>query len=239
VLSKVGPSKPWRGEDKRRKRNDQFFWASSSINEVTDPQGNFLCYVDASRDNTERVRQVELLEARSVRDPLTGIFNRRYFNQRIDREWARALRKRRPIGLLIVDIDYFKRFNDRYGHLEGDSCLVRVAKALVDSVRRATDVVSRYGGEEFAVLLPDARQEGALSTGRRMLDGVRALGIEHGASDVAPMVTVSVGIAIGVPREGSDWKELLQSADDALYRAKMSGRNGLELAGRGPTEGEL
>lgn len=174
----------------------------------------------------EELQQANLrLEAFSRTDGLLQIANRAYFNDRLAQVCAAAARRQEPVGLLMIDVDFFKRYNDTYGHQAGDACLQAVARAVQNATQRTTDLVARYGGEELAVILPDTDSEGTAAVARRVVDGVLALGREHRASEVAPYITVSVGAASQIP-EGSDAdKALLGSADNALYRAKEAGRN--------------
>ena len=142
---------------------------------------------------------------------------------------ALALRGERPVGVLMVDVDCFKAFNDHYGHLHGDACLQKIAKALTGCLYRTSDLVARYGGEELVVLLPDTNLEGAQQVAQRMVEAVAQLGIAHQASPVAPVVTISVGVCAQIPYAGPDNASgsaaLLACADAALYRAKNQGRN--------------
>jgi diguanylate cyclase (GGDEF)-like protein len=161
----------------------------------------------------------------SVRDPLTGLANRRRFDEVLDREWRRATRVSTPLGLLMVDIDRFKAYNDHLGHRKGDDCLRSVASSLRRSVRRAGELVARYGGEEFAVLLPGASEDEAAETAERVRAGVAGLGIPHPAPVAGPVVTVSVGAATARPLPGSEPGALIDAADGALYRAKAEGRD--------------
>jgi diguanylate cyclase (GGDEF)-like protein len=126
--------------------------------------------------------------------------------------------------MLLIDVDYFKRYNDRYGHLQGDACLQAVAKAIQSCAHRETDVVARYGGEEFAVILADTDMEGAYAVAQRMVQAVQALGLAHDRSQTAPVVTISAGVCSLVPT-GAGAKLLVREADQALYRAKGAGRN--------------
>ena len=138
--------------------------------------------------------------------------------------WGLARRKAAPIALLMIDIDYFKKFNDFYGHLEGDQCLIKVATALKEGVYRSTDVLARYGGEEFSVILPQTNEERALEVADRLCACVRLLNKEHAGSNYG-IVTISVGVAAMVPRHDQDYKALIKQADEALYEAKKNGRN--------------
>jgi diguanylate cyclase (GGDEF)-like protein len=176
-------------------------------------------------DITEAKRYSHMLENLSSTDGLTGIWNRRRFDEFMEREWRRSARDGSELSLLIVDIDYFKLFNDRYGHLAGDDCLKQVAAALKETVTRATDLVARYGGEEFTCVLPATPQEGAVTVALNALDKVAGLRILHDSSPAAPHVTVSIGVATAVPERGGDYSSLIETADRHLYAAKLDGRN--------------
>lgn len=167
----------------------------------------------------------EQLRLLSAMDGLTGLLNRRRFDEILEEEWQRCLRDSSPLSLLIVDIDHFKRYNDNYGHIMGDNCLKRVSRELADSLQRHVDRVARYGGEEFTVILPTTDSDGAMQVAHRMRKNVEALDIEHCASGVCEAVTISVGVSTVVPGAGTSSNLLLDSADKALYRAKKSGRN--------------
>jgi diguanylate cyclase (GGDEF)-like protein len=158
-------------------------------------------------------------------DGLTQVANRRCFDSTIDQEWKRLAEESRPLSLVLCDVDYFKRFNDFYGHQAGDDCLVRVARALQDSTRRATDLVARYGGEEFAVLLPETDLSRAEEAIYRLRFAVESLMIPHAQSDASEWVTVSLGVACQVPQLGQTPQNLIAAADAALYQAKQQGRN--------------
>lgn len=173
-------------------------------------------------------------------DPLTGLANRRVFDETLAREWQRCQRSHHPVSLLMVDVDYFKRFNDHHGHGKGDQCLASVAGVLRGCVHRPFDLVARYGGEEFVVLLPETHTAGVLQVGQRILSTLAAMALPHPASDVSPHVTVSVGASsydgtcassLGVQDEtftvidpGFTVSDLLIAADLALYDAKRGGR---------------
>lgn len=161
----------------------------------------------------------------SKSDPLTGLDNRRSFDQRLQAEWSRAQRNRESIALLYIDIDHFKAYNDLHGHQAGDVCLARVAAAIRDSAQRGSDLCARYGGEEFVVLLPQTTQEQALGVARRVRQAVEDLGLPHGSSPATRVVTVSVGAASLVPTLNMPFNWLLERADRALYTAKDNGRN--------------
>jgi len=166
----------------------------------------------------------------SLTDGLTGVANRRHFDQRLRDEWARATRDGTPLALLLADVDHFKRYNDTYGHQLGDRCLALVAGALREHSGRASDLVARYGGEEFAVLLPNTDLDGAAAVGERLRAAVAALAIPHNASSAGPIVSLSLGAATTHPVLEIAETTLIATADDALYRAKEAGRNRVALA---------
>ena len=160
-------------------------------------------------------------------DGLTGVANRRRFDEFLDSEWRRARRNGGDLSVALVDIDYFKKFNDHYGHQGGDECLRRVATALAGSVRRGGDLLARYGGEEFAAILPEVPHAGACTVARALHAAVLGLGLPHAASAVASQVTISVGVATLRPRDVPEQTAaaLVAMADEALYGAKREGRN--------------
>ncbi|HEY1091476.1 MAG TPA: diguanylate cyclase, partial [Burkholderiaceae bacterium] len=172
----------------------------------------------------------ELLARQAITDGLTGVGNRRLFDQALQLEWQRGTRSGRPLALLMVDIDHFKQYNDRYGHVAGDDCLRRVASLLASAVGRSGESVCRYGGEEFAVLLIDTDLAGARVVGQRFLDSLRLAAIEHLASPVMPVVSISIGLAAAVPQRERSALGLVQSADQALYEAKQAGRARMAVA---------
>ena len=169
-------------------------------------------------------RQTDALKRLVFIDALTHTFNRRYFDERLTEEYGRAQRTGKPLCLLLVDVDFFKQFNDVYGHPRGDDALRQVAQALKDAVLRPGDIVCRYGGEEFACLLPDTDSEGALLVVQRVEKAVRDLAMDHSASSVAAVLTISAGVAVRQPDSQGDASALLALADAQLYRAKSQGR---------------
>jgi diguanylate cyclase (GGDEF)-like protein len=169
-------------------------------------------------------RSNQQLEQLSATDGLTGLANRRQFDQHLYDEWQRSLRTGLPLSLLMIDIDHFKRYNDRHGHLAGDACLRQVASLLYDCAQRAGELVARYGGEEFALLLPGADAEAARAVARRCMDELAKASIPHGDSPVGALVTCSIGVATVVAHAELVPESLVRCADDALYQVKSSGR---------------
>jgi diguanylate cyclase (GGDEF)-like protein len=182
-------------------------------------------YATLFSNNTARNQLEAGLRELSSLDGLTGIANRRSFDEVLAREWSRALSEGRPLSLAMADIDHFKGYNDRHGHLAGDACLKQVAQAIDSLANRASDLAARYGGEEFALILPNADARTAAEMAARVVQCVAALALRHGASDTAATVTVSVGVATRVPSPQAQPSELIAAADAALYQAKEGGRN--------------
>lgn len=182
-----------------------------------------VCFV---RDVTARQTREQELETMASRDPLTGLANRRKFDDVRETEWQSAAQERQSLSLLMIDIDMFKAYNDTYGHQAGDHCLVRVAQAISRSIRRYSDFCARIGGEEFVVLLPGTSISGAKKAAEDICHAIRALGIDH-VNSPHGVVTASVGLATTIP-SGEDTGGLFDAADDALYRAKDKGRNRIE-----------
>ncbi|MBU0640580.1 MAG: diguanylate cyclase [Planctomycetes bacterium] len=177
------------------------------------------------RNHLELKRFRDMLEDLSARDGLTGIANRRRLDEFLTQEWLRGGRNQSPLSVCLIDIDFFKRFNDRYGHAAGDDCLRRVALALASVSRRPADLVARYGGEEFVCALPDTDAAGAALLADRFREAVIALGIPHADSSIAELVTISGGVATAIPTGESAAAQLLEAADRMLYQAKKAGRN--------------
>ena len=169
------------------------------------------------------------LEQLSFQDGLTSIANRRSFDQTLTTEWQHARRNQQPISLIIADIDCFKPYNDYYGHLQGDDCLVKVAHAISQAPMRVTDLVARYGGEEFVILLPNTTAKAALEIAERCRSIVSAQQIEHPMSSVSNVVTVSVGVSTIIPTTDTEQSLLFAKADKMLYQAKENGRNCIEF----------
>lgn len=157
-------------------------------------------------------------------DGLTGVYNRRFFDQQLAMEMARSVRNASPLALILLDVDFFKRFNDHYGHQSGDDCLRQIALTLKEGLRRPADLVARYGGEEFACILPETAFEDAMVIAGELEQRVRGKGIPHANSDAARVVTISLGVAGRGVNASIDGSNLLAEADKQLYKAKNSGR---------------
>jgi diguanylate cyclase (GGDEF)-like protein len=218
---------------RRQHRDGRWIWVESQMKAVRDPEtGAFRGIVGALRDITLRKSMEDQLaeanhrlEILATRDGLTGLANRRAFDEMLAREHRRATRESESLALIMIDVDRFKSFNDRYGHPAGDECLKQVANAIAGTIRRPGDLATRYGGEEFAVLLPNTDERGAAEVAERIRLAVSCLALEHeGATD--RIVTISAGVSATedhIAKTGP--AELLRNADGALYRAKHGGRN--------------
>jgi diguanylate cyclase (GGDEF)-like protein/PAS domain S-box-containing protein len=213
-------------------RDGRFVWVEASLRAIRDPvTGMPKGLLNMVRDISERkAAEHELheayraLETLAATDPLTRLANRRRFDQSLTTEWRRAARSRQPLSLLLLDVDLFKSYNDTYGHLRGDARLKQIAEAAQQVVTRAGDLVARFGGEEFAVVLPDTSNQGAIKVAEQICIAVRRLNVEHSANPLG-YLTISVGCATVIPGMGHHPASLIQMADDALYAAKRNGRN--------------
>jgi len=170
-------------------------------------------------------RKTDLLEKLSFIDGLTEIHNRRRFDETIEKEWAAARRNQTFISLILIDIDFFKQFNDKYGHAEGDRCLRRVAESLKKTLKRPSDFVARYGGEEFVVVLLDTDIPGAEIIAEKLRVNIESLNITHEESTISTVVTISLGIAVSKPLKNVSYNALIEAADKCLYESKNQGRN--------------
>ncbi|KZL92379.1 diguanylate cyclase [Clostridium magnum] len=187
------------------------------ITRISDMIGNKLNCVRRSVDKASKI------------DFLTNIYNRRYFNELLIKEWKSCEESKSFLSILMIDVDKFKRYNDIYGHLSGDKCLKRISEEIKNVVKESNDIVSRYGGEEFIVLIPNSDLEKAKSMAENLRKNIELLGIVHQGSEKYKIVTVSIGIASAIPNENLSPEKLINLADDALYRAKNCGRNRVSL----------
>ncbi|AZB90644.1 MULTISPECIES: GGDEF domain-containing protein [Acinetobacter] len=186
------------------------------------------CMIELNR--IELMQQAQQLSLLSQQDALTGLANRRYLDETLDNEWRRALRHETPLTIMMVDIDYFKAYNDTLGHLKGDECLKEIAIAISSIAARSGDLVARYGGEEFLLLFPMTNAQQALIQVERLMSAIKKIAIKHPCSDVSPHVTISVGVATTTPRLNDSISAFVARADHALYKAKTNGRNQYKIA---------
>jgi diguanylate cyclase (GGDEF)-like protein len=198
---------------------------------IFDEGGKLIAAVETLRDMTEQKLAQTALQSLAVKDGLTGIANRRSFDETLEVEWLRARREQVPLSLLLADIDYFKRYNDTYGHQQGDACLKTVAATIDDQALRPADLTARYGGEEFAIILPTTDRDGASQVAERVREAVCALEIPHADSGVGQAVTLSIGVASVIPAIDLGPETLIAAADRALYAAKRGGRNRVVTTG--------
>ncbi len=182
------------------------------------------------RTHLELKRQRDILQQLSHFDGLTGIPNRRAFDERLDQEWRRAVRAHEPLAAVMIDVDHFKQYNDTHGHLAGDDCLRQIASAVADGLMRGGDFVARYGGEEFVGLISGVDGEGLAEVAEKLRAGVEALQIPHGVSPVSPWVTISIGAASCRPMQETPPPTLIEAADQQLYIAKQLGRNRIQTS---------
>ncbi|WP_147534261.1 diguanylate cyclase domain-containing protein [Bacillus marasmi] len=197
--------------------------------------GEFEGYLWQFKDITEqRKLELELKEA-SIVDGLTNILNRRFFDEAINNEWGRCSRVSKSLTLIMLDIDCFKAYNDTYGHQSGDECLIKVAQTIKDCIRRPSDIVCRYGGEEFAIILPETNQQGGLIIAEKIRLAIEGLEIPHISSIVSNVVTCSLGVATVIPSRFLTPMDIIRMSDNALYTSKNAGRNQVNLYKREPS----
>lgn len=203
-----------------------------SLAYVTDRQHreNYLqsCLLELNR--LELVKQAEQMEILSRQDALTGLANRRYLDEVIRSEWNRAMRHETSLTVMMLDIDYFKKYNDTLGHLEGDKCLKQIAEGISSVAARSGDLAARYGGEEFFLVFAMTDEQQAITQAERLMQAIAQLALPHPASPVANIVTISVGVATIVPQLKDHLSDFVASADNALYKAKQEGRNQYKVA---------
>lgn len=186
---------------------------------IEDKNMELLKLIEELKEKEEKISRLVNL------DGLTGINNRRSFDEKFEKEWYRCLRNEKEVSLLLMDIDFFKRYNDTYGHLAGDDCLIKVAKEMVKSVARSYDEVFRYGGEEFVVLLPETHHSGAMVIAEKIRKNIENLNIEYNNANIADHVTISLGVSTCIPKNGIDRMSFFDIVDKKLYEAKNNGRN--------------
>lgn len=212
----------------------EYIWLRDVVHVVRQPNGEVERLVGFMFDISERKRQEQelqelrkQLEEYSYQDGLTGIANRRLFDELLQREWLSAVREQTEFSMLLLDIDYFKAYNDDYGHIQGDAVLQQVAQVIKRTLTRPRDVVARFGGEEFAIILPDTSAKVASDIAQRIMHNIQKANIAHRTSPIAPYITVSVGVKTSKINEFDDRIAFLRSVDEALYRSKNQGRNSI------------
>ncbi|QQO35016.1 diguanylate cyclase [Bradyrhizobium diazoefficiens] len=218
---------------RQRHRDKGEIWAEAALH-VTPAadNGEIDGVVAVMRDITEQKDLQDKLASLAATDALTGLANRRAFDEHLADEWARARRDGTQLSLLLIDVDHFKKFNDHYGHLAGDGCLRALGRILSAIARRPADLAARYGGEEFAVLLPNTGPDGCVEVGEGIRQALHDLAMLHAQNPPSRLVTVSVGAATSLPSQASDSSTLVAAADRALYAAKDSGRDRLVVSGQ-------
>jgi len=215
-----------------RKANGEYLWVEAALRLIRDPATGLPSGIlNTVRDISERKRSEQQLreayravEVQALADGLTGLANRRRFDQYIVAEWRRSTRNHQPISLLMLDVDLFKLYNDTYGHQRGDKCLKQIAEACMDVVSRPSDLVARFGGEEFVVVLPNTNSDGALEVANEICESLRSRQLPHTSSPFG-IITISIGCATLVPQADRHATDLIAMADHALYSAKHYGRN--------------
>lgn len=205
--------------------NDYRQWQSEEVDLLRQISNHLAIAIQQSELYQKLQQANEHLECLVKIDALTQVANRRRFDEYIQQQWNHLAREQKPLSLILCDIDFFKRYNDNYGHPAGDACLVQIAQAINHSVKRPADLVTRYGGEEFAVILPNTDHKGAIYVARTIQNQVRKLQLKHVGSNVANYVTVSMGVANTIPGDNSSPQDLVAATDLALYQAKQQGRD--------------
>lgn len=231
IRSRVQQSPHWDGTLWAYRADGERFPMEASVDAVLDATGQVQQYIMLFRDVTVQKRLEDRLRELSTTDGLTLLANRRAFDEALEQGWHRAMRSGEPMSLLMIDIDYFKPYNDHYGHPAGDRCLQQVADVLRATVTHEGALVARYGGEEFSVILPHADKAEAGMLAETLRQRIEALDIPHRGSPDAGRITASIGISTRTPPQISDVGELMHSADQALYRAKQRGRNSVVVEG--------
>jgi diguanylate cyclase (GGDEF)-like protein/PAS domain S-box-containing protein len=213
-------------------RDGRYVWIRDVVHVVRDANGNVESLVGFMFDITERKKTEEQLlilqkqlEQISYTDGLTGVPNRRMFNTVLEKEWASAQRTKTPLSLVLLDIDYFKQYNDRYGHLQGDECLKRVGQVLDAAGKRARDLLARFGGEEFVLVMPETDSDAALLVAERLRILILQDKVLHEDSPADQILTISLGVSTIVPSHDDCSANFLETVDRQLYRAKHEGRN--------------
>ncbi|MCM3691348.1 sensor domain-containing diguanylate cyclase [Neobacillus niacini] len=217
-------------------KDGRFIWLETNARTIRENSQKLEGIVAVSRDITERIEKEKKLHETNVMlrfmanmDGLTGIANRRFFDERLQEEWKRTKRKSLPFSAIMIDIDYFKKYNDNNGHLAGDDCLRQIAKTIKDTLKRPGDFAARYGGEEFVILLPGIDEQGAAHVAAMLQENVINLNIPYIPTEHKPVVSISIGCATLIPNEKLNPEQLIKLADDKLYQVKESRMNQVPL----------
>lgn len=218
-------------------RDGDYVWIRDVVHVVRDDAGDVEALVGFMFDISERKETEQKLltlqkelEDLSFKDGLTGIYNRRMFDSIIEQEWLQSRRNTQPLSVLLIDIDFFKQFNDLYGHIRGDDCLKQVAETLSDAATRARDFFARFGGEEFVMVLPEADALAAKKVAERCQQLILKLQIPHQDSEASQLLTVSIGTGTITPSESDNLLDFIDTVDQALYLSKQKGRNQIQVA---------
>lgn len=213
-------------------KDGRYVWIRDVVHVVRNAEGEVESLIGFMFDISERKQTeqklIELqkeLEQLSFKDGLTGVANRRMFDSVMEMEWLNAKRNRQPLTLIMIDIDYFKQYNDHYGHVQGDDCLKRVSQALSDSASRARDFVARFGGEEFVLILPESNADAAAAVAERCRKAIFKLQIPHDKSHISQLLSISLGVGTVTPGPHDQPLDFINTVDKRLYQAKQSGRN--------------
>jgi diguanylate cyclase (GGDEF)-like protein len=226
-MSRTGTTDPW------LTASGEYVWIRDVVHVVRDKYGAVDSLIGFMFDITERKRTEEKLLSLqkgladlSFLDSLTGVANRRKFDAVLAKEWEEARRNTQPLSLIMFDVDFFKRYNDHHGHLEGDDCLRRIAQALASAANRPRDLLARYGGgEEFVLVLPASDEEAAAAVAERCRQAIFKAQIPHDNSPLGQLITVSMGVGTVIPAASQDSSHFIDLVDRRLYRAKQAGRN--------------
>lgn len=217
----ITQGKLWEGQIKNRKKNGDVYWVTSRVSPTFDNIGNIIGYASIRVDITDKIK----VEKLSITDELTKLHNRRYFNTIVDKEFSRAKRENKHLAFVIFDVDYFKLYNDTYGHLKGDDVLKSIAQVLQENLHRASDYGFRLGGEEFGILVYDINEEQLITLVEKIKDALYALNIVHEKNSACKYVSASFGGIVFNPSDKITLEEIYQKADALLYEVKNSGRN--------------
>ncbi len=218
-------------------RDGRYVWIRDVVHVLRNAAGEvealvgFMFDISERKQTEQKLLQLQKqLEELSYQDGLTGVANRRMFDNRFQMEWSNAQRTSQPLSLILLDIDYFKQYNDHYGHVRGDDCLKSVGQALSGAAVRPRDLLARYGGEEFVLLLPETDAQAAAQVAERCRQLIRGQNIQHAHSQVAPQLTISLGVGTLIPGPLDQPQAFLERVDRLLYKAKHQGRNQAVLA---------